>query len=99
MSRFGHAGLGSTYDSPPLTNGVRITPKRSAFGRTVAVLALVTAALGTACVVPAAAEPGKSSAVAKKRAQQHRALIRSLKRDPRVATKRWFIRKAALFGV
>jgi hypothetical protein len=48
--------------------------------------------------LPAAASARPGSAV-KKHAKQRKALLREVTRNPRIATRPWFLRKAALFGV
>src|SRR3954452_15897151 len=97
MPRLRTPGLGSEDDSPNPKIGVRITLRRSELGRAVVVLALGTAALVSAFAGPASAAAPRQTA--KHRSSQRAALLRALKRSPRLATKPSFLHKAALFGV
>lgn len=94
------------YDSPTLRNGVRISPRGSEFGRAVVVLALVTAGLSMARAMPATAIGRHGFAALSKnhtpkqtqKQKQRNALLRAVKRNPRIATRKWFLRRAALLG-
>jgi hypothetical protein len=61
-----------------------------------ALFALTAPATSLAWPPVAAAQHGSG---AHERMTQRQALLRALRRDPRVVTRRWFVRKASLFGV
>lgn len=62
-------------------------------------VAIALCAVGSAVPERAEARSSTTSSAKKQRAKERKALVRATKRDPKVVTKPWFLRKAQLFGL